>query len=94
MTKEALQFNLGQRRKKMEQFIANPDNYKVCEQCNSIVFVRARVCQLCACYRFDYSREAVIRISRITSQPCLLNATKGRSANSRLTRGWILMETV
>ena len=51
--------------KVLHQFLENPDNYKVCKQCNSIVFVRSRVCQLCGCYRFDYTRAGVECISRI-----------------------------
>jgi len=39
----------------------NPDHYKVCEGCGSIVVSKAGVCPNCNAYRFDSSAEAVLK---------------------------------
>jgi hypothetical protein len=65
MTEEAYAFHLAVRQKQRERFVQKPENYKVCEQCSSIVYIRSQVCQVCACYRFDESHDEVVRIAKI-----------------------------
>lgn len=56
--------NLSDRAKKAEKIIANPQGYKVCEGCDSIVTERVATCPNCNGYRFDDSSEAVIAQAR------------------------------
>jgi hypothetical protein len=65
VTEEALQYNLAERQRRMRMFQQKPENYKICEQCNSVVWIKSKVCQVCACYRFDETREGVLRIAAI-----------------------------
>jgi len=43
-----------------QKIIASPDNYKVCEGCESIVAERATACPNCHGYRFDEAPERVV----------------------------------
>jgi len=51
---------LSERAKKAEKIIDTPENYKICEGCDSIVTERVATCPNCNGYRFDASPEAVI----------------------------------
>ena len=46
----------------------NPDPYKVCEGCESIVLKKANLCPICHGYRFDESA------SRVSEQATLLGS--------------------
>ncbi len=43
----------------------NPDGYKVCEGCDSIIGIGATICPNCHSFRFDHSRERVVMQARI-----------------------------
>ena len=48
------------RLKQAEKIAAQPQQYKVCEGCGSIVVARAVTCPSCHAYRFDGSPERVV----------------------------------
>ena len=48
------------RQAKPAKIAANPQGYKVCEGCDSIVGAGAVLCPNCHSYRFDASAERVI----------------------------------
>lgn len=49
-----------QRLKQAEKITSQPDQYKVCEGCGSIVVVRAVTCPSCHAYRFDATATRVV----------------------------------
>ena len=59
------------------KIIANPDGYKVCEGCDSIVTERVATCPNCFGYRFDENAEAVI------AQATLLASREQRSVTAQ-----------
>ncbi len=54
----------GQRSKQADKIAQNPQNYKVCEGCGSIVVARAVTCPSCHAYRFDASSQRVVAQAR------------------------------
>lgn len=54
-----------ERAKQADKIVKTPQNYKICEGCDSIVLARANTCPNCASYRFQESAEAVIRQARL-----------------------------
>ena len=50
---------------KAKEIANNPDNYKVCEGCDSIVGAGANLCPNCHSYRFDATPERVVLQARI-----------------------------
>ena len=52
--------HLADRAARAQKIIASPDDYKVCEGCESIVAERATTCPNCHGYRFDVSPERVV----------------------------------
>jgi hypothetical protein len=60
-----LQPELLDRRKRAEKIAATPENYKVCEGCESIVGVKASTCPSCHGYRFDDSAARIVAQARI-----------------------------
>lgn len=57
--------NLDDRRKRAELIVAEPDNHKVCEGCESIVLRRAVTCPSCHGYRFDEKSDRVVEQARL-----------------------------
>lgn len=49
-----------QRLKQAEKITSQPDQYKVCEGCGSIVVVRAVTCPSCHAYKFDATTTRVV----------------------------------
>lgn len=45
---------------KAKEIANNPDNYKVCEGCDSIVGAGANICPNCHSYRFDGDSSRVV----------------------------------
>lgn len=45
---------------KAKEIANNPDNYKVCEGCDSIVGSGASICPNCHSYRFDNDSSRVV----------------------------------
>lgn len=48
------------RKEAAAKIIAEPEKYKVCESCGSIVVLKSSTCPNCNAYRFDGSVEHVI----------------------------------
>jgi ribosomal protein L40E len=57
--------DLLDRRKRAEKIEASPENYKVCEGCESIVGTKATTCPSCHGYRFDESAARVVAQARL-----------------------------
>jgi len=51
--------HLSDRAARARKIIDNPDQFKVCEGCESIVTTRVTTCPNCHGYRFDESAESV-----------------------------------
>ncbi len=56
--------HLADRAARAEKIITAPDNFKVCEGCDSIVTARVVNCPNCHGYRFDESPERVVEQAR------------------------------
>jgi RNA polymerase subunit RPABC4/transcription elongation factor Spt4 len=52
--------HLSERARKAQRIIAHPQNYKVCEGCDSIVGGHVATCPNCSSYRFDESATVVV----------------------------------
>jgi hypothetical protein len=57
--------HLADRAARAEKIIAAPENFKVCEGCDSIVTMRVVSCPNCHGYRFDESPERVVEQARL-----------------------------
>jgi len=57
--------HLEERAARAEKIIAAPENFKVCEGCESIVAARVVTCPNCHGYRFDEAAERVIEQARV-----------------------------
>jgi len=57
--------HLAERAARAEKIIAAPQEYKICEGCDSIVKLRAPACPNCHGYRFDESAEAVVEHAKL-----------------------------
>jgi len=64
---------ISDRMKKAQEIAANPNRFKVCEGCDSIVGSQAVICPSCHGYRFDDSA------SRVVDQAIYLGARKQTS---------------
>ena len=51
---------LQDRAAKAREIAASPDNFQVCEGCDSIVGVQVSLCPNCHSYRFDSSAPRVV----------------------------------
>ena len=51
---------LNERARQAAKLIAKPADYKVCEQCDSIVSRKATFCPNCSGYRFDDDSAVVV----------------------------------
>jgi uncharacterized OB-fold protein len=60
------------RAKRAQEISQNPEKYKVCECCGSIVVSRSVTCPACHGYRFDSSPFSVAQKAREIAQrrPC------------------------
>ena len=52
-------FSLGERAQRALKIIADSQNFKICEGCDSIVTSRVATCPNCHGYRFNEDAEAV-----------------------------------
>lgn len=57
--------HLEDRAARAEKIIAAPENFKVCEGCESIVAARVVTCPNCHGYRFDEAAERVVDQARL-----------------------------
>ena len=53
--------DLAERAQRAAKIIADPERFKVCEGCESIVAARVTSCPNCHGYRFDEEQENVIK---------------------------------
>ena len=51
---------LHSRQEKAKEIASNPEKYKVCEGCDSIVGISTTICPNCHGYRFDAEESRVI----------------------------------
>jgi len=51
---------ISEREAKARQIASSPDEFQVCEGCESIVAARVAICPNCHSYRFDSSAPRVI----------------------------------
>jgi hypothetical protein len=62
--------HLAERAARAQKIIASPDDFKVCEGCESIVAERANTCPNCHGYRFDESPERVVeQATHLSTRP-------------------------
>lgn len=62
--------HLQDRARRAQEIIANPEEYKLCEGCESIVRKRAASCPNCNGYRFEEDPQAVIlQAQTLASRP-------------------------
>lgn len=54
-----------ERVRQAEKISQNPEEYKVCEGCGSIVTLRTVACPSCHAYRFDCNHEKVVSQARL-----------------------------
>jgi len=64
MNPELQQTLLTQRRARCAEFIAHPEKFKVCDQCQSMLPAGAGKCGLCHAYRFRTDPRDVVEIAR------------------------------
>ena len=57
--------HLSDRARKAAKIIAAPENFKVCEGCDSIVATREATCPNCNGYRFNEEPDAVIEQAKL-----------------------------
>jgi recombinational DNA repair protein RecR len=57
--------SLEARAKAAEKIAAEPQRYKVCEGCGSILLKTANICPICHSYRFDQDPSAVVEQAHI-----------------------------
>ncbi len=60
--------HLLERARKAEKIIASPQDFKICEGCDSIVAARVATCPNCHGYRFEESAEAVVLQAQLLAQ--------------------------
>lgn len=59
---------LMERARRARRIVRNPEQYKVCMGCDSIVASKVSICPNCHSYRFEVDGDFVIRQARILSQ--------------------------
>ncbi|MCB1085779.1 MAG: hypothetical protein KDM63_01940 [Verrucomicrobiae bacterium] len=59
---------LMERAKRARRIIRNPDQYKVCMGCDSIVAAKVSICPNCHSYRFEIDESFVVRQAEILSR--------------------------
>ncbi len=53
--------SLLDRARRAQKIVENPDKYKICEGCESIVAVKVNICPNCHSYRFEGDELLVVR---------------------------------
>jgi uncharacterized paraquat-inducible protein A len=57
--------HLAERAARAEKIIAEPQNFKICEGCDSIVATRVNSCPNCHSYRFNDDQQEIIAHARL-----------------------------
>lgn len=60
MEEKNSQNRLDERAKRADKIVRSPQNYKICEGCESIVAVKVALCPNCHAYRFDLDESKVV----------------------------------
>lgn len=68
--------SVDERAAKARQIASSPDEFQVCEGCESIVAARVAICPNCHSYRFDDSA------SRVVEQALLLGSREQQSVTA------------
>lgn len=68
--------SVSNRAETASKIVESPQNYKVCEGCDSIVGRSASICPNCHSFRFDIDAESVV------SQAVLLGSREQRSVTA------------
>ena len=74
MSKES---HLAERAERAAKIIAEPERFKICEGCESIVAARVVTCPNCHGYRFDEQAEAVIEQAKLLASRPQTSVTSG-----------------
>ncbi len=53
------------RQKAAKQIAESPQDFKICEGCESIVMINVQMCPNCHAYRFNQSEEDIIKHAEI-----------------------------
>jgi hypothetical protein len=78
MTEASLERDWAVRRHEGEKIKAEPEYYKECDQCRSIVFRRTSVCPFCHSYRFNQEAERVVAtVNEMLARPDPYPVTAG-----------------
>jgi hypothetical protein len=56
------------RARRAERIVRNPEQYKVCMGCDSIVAKKVSICPNCHSYRYDADEKVVVDQARLLSQ--------------------------
>jgi len=67
---------MAERRERAKKILANPEAFKVCEGCESIVVKKAVTCPNCHGYRFDERPEAVVAQVKVLAERPQQSVTK------------------
>ncbi len=60
--------SLNERARRADRIVKNPQKYKICEGCESIVASKVAICPNCHSYRFEIDRESVVAQARMLGQ--------------------------
>jgi hypothetical protein len=53
------------RRSKADSFLKDPEKFKVCDQCQSIAILKAKICPLCHAYRWRLGAHEVVYVANL-----------------------------
>ncbi|HEY5814570.1 MAG TPA: hypothetical protein VIT23_18185 [Terrimicrobiaceae bacterium] len=68
--------HLAERAARAQKIIAAPQEFKICEGCDSIVAQRVATCPNCHGYRFNYHAEEVIAQAKLLASRPQTSVTK------------------
>jgi hypothetical protein len=57
--------HLGERAARAQKIMKAPENYKICEGCDSIVTRRVPTCPNCHGYRFDLDEQQIVAQAKV-----------------------------
>jgi RNA polymerase subunit RPABC4/transcription elongation factor Spt4 len=60
MEEESPNHLLNERARRADKIVRNPEKYKICAGCESIIAVKVSICPNCHAYRFMTERNMVI----------------------------------
>jgi recombinational DNA repair protein RecR len=64
MTEVQKQIHFDLRKSHVQRILEAPETYMVCTQCQSISKRTARLCPICAAYRWDHSLERIVETAK------------------------------